>query len=232
MRIFLDLETIPDQTPGALDAIRATIKPPGQYTKPDSIAKWMAENAEAEAGKLWRKTALAGTSGEIVCIGFAVGDDGEVETLHRSPGESEADLLRAFWLRTAALVVDRFHGHAAGVEFVGHNVAFDLRFLKQRSTVHRIMPLLRINPDARHGAGHLFDTMAEWAGPRDFIGLDALCKALGVESPKDGEMDGSQVYDAWAAGKVEEIAAYCKKDVEAARECYRVLTFQSREEAA
>lgn len=225
MRIFVDIETIPDQTPGALDAIRATVKPPANYSKADTIAKWMAENGEAEAERAWRKTALSGTSGEVVCVGFAVGDDGEIESLHRSPGESEADLLRAFWRRVGGLVLDEHHHHAAGVEWCGHNVAFDLRFLKQRSTVHRIMPTLKTNPDARHGAGHVFRTMAEWAGVRDTISLDALCKALGVESPKAGGFDGSQVYDAWIAGKAGEVAEYCKKDVEAARQCYRRLAF-------
>jgi hypothetical protein len=83
MKIFLDLETIPDQAPGALEAIRATIKPPANYSKPDTIAKWMSDNGPLEADKQWRKTALSGTSGQIICIGFSFGENAGVETLFR-----------------------------------------------------------------------------------------------------------------------------------------------------
>ena len=222
---YVDIETIPDQAPGALDAIRQTIRPPANYSKPETVAKWMAENAEADADRQWRKTALSGTSGGIVCVGFAVGDS-PVEALHRSPGDPEKGLLAALWERLSALVLDEGHGHGAAVEWCGHNVGFDLRFLRQRSIVHRVAPTLRIDPNAGHGAGHLFCTMQEWAGIRETIGLDALCKALGIESPKDGGMDGGKVYDAWAEGRADEVAAYCKRDVEAVRAVYNALTFR------
>ncbi len=231
MKIFLDLETIPDQTPGALAAIRVATKPPGNITKAESIQKWMDENAGTAADTAWRKTALNGTSGEIVVIGFAFGENGDVETLHRSPGDPEAGLIRDFWL-AVAMALEGHHGPHGGVEFVGHNlINFDARFIRQRSIIHGIRPSVKLDPGARHNGGHLFDTMQEWAGFKEYITLDALCKALGIESPKADGMDGSKVYDAWIAGRAEEIAAYCKKDVEQMREVWRRLTFHVAEAA-
>ena len=58
--LYLDIETIPDQTPGALEAIRASIEPPGNISKPETIAKWMEENAVAKSEEAWRKTGARG----------------------------------------------------------------------------------------------------------------------------------------------------------------------------
>lgn len=231
MKIFIDIETIPTQSPEDMQEIFDGIKPPGNISKPETIEKWMREKAAAEAEKQWRKTALSGTSGEIVVIGAAV-EDGEAYTVQRDVGISEGNLLDVFWLGIADLVSERFPESSQvdldGIKplWIGHNVEFDVRFLKQRSIVHQIKPTLDIRPNERHGFGHLFCTMQEWAGYREFIKLDTLCKALGIENPKDCGMDGSKVYDAWIEGRVDEIAAYCKRDVEAVREIYRRMMFQ------
>jgi 3'-5' exonuclease len=45
--------------------------------------------------------------------------------------------------------------------------------------------------------------------------LDFACKAFGVESPKDQGMDGFSVGPYYRAGRIREIAAYCRRDVEA-----------------
>jgi len=55
--------------------------------------------------------------------------------------------------------------------------------------------------------------------------LYKLCRALGVESPK-GEIDGSRVWEYVKAGRLYDVAEYCKKDVEATRQVYKRMTFQ------
>ena len=57
--------------------------------------------------------------------------------------------------------------------------------------------------------------MQLWCGNRDSIGLDELCKILGIEG--NGDMDGSKVYDMWLAGEHEKIGEYCSQDVEKVR---------------
>jgi predicted PolB exonuclease-like 3'-5' exonuclease len=66
--------------------------------------------------------------------------------------------------------------------------------------------------------------MTAWAGARNRVSLDKLCKAFGIETPKGG-IDGSKVWDYVKAGKIDEVAAYCARDVEATRKVYKRLTF-------
>jgi hypothetical protein len=58
------------------------------------------------------------------------------------------------------------------------------------------------------------------------ISLDKLCTALGVVSPKVNGVDGSMVYDLWAADEHDKLARYNAADVAAAREVYFRLNFQ------
>ena len=47
-----------------------------------------------------------------------------------------------------------------------------------------------------------------------------------MESPKSGGVDGSQVYDFYLAGRLQEINAYCLRDVRVTRAIYRRMTFE------
>jgi DNA polymerase elongation subunit (family B) len=53
--------------------------------------------------------------------------------------------------------------------------------------------------------------------------LDFACKAFGVESPKEHGMDGFSVGPYYRAGRIREIAAYCRRDVEATAGLFRKL---------
>src|SRR5262249_32658056 len=50
--------------------------------------------------------------------------------------------------------------------------------------------------------------------------LDFACKVFGVESPKEQGMDGYSVGPYYRAGRVREIALYCRRDVEATARLY------------
>ena len=60
MKLFFDIETIPTSNKEVMDNILAGISAPGNYTKPETIAKWMDENAHTIFDKELRKTALDG----------------------------------------------------------------------------------------------------------------------------------------------------------------------------
>lgn len=216
MNLFLDIETIPIQAPGALEEIRATIEPPGNISKPESIAKWMAENADAKAEDLWRKTALDGTQGEIVTIGFA-GYRDDVCTAYRGFGTSEGDLLQNAFDAMAQYDLD-------GVRVVGHGVGFDVRFLFQRAVILGIKPPFSLPVDRRYNDDRMFCTMLAWAGWGNRISLADLCAALGITVKSNG-LDGSLVWDYIKAGRQEEVAAYCAEDVEAVRQVFYRLNF-------
>lgn len=217
-KLFIDIETIPGQGMGVYKEIAAGIAPPGNITKPESIERWMQEKAPEKIDHEWRKTSLDGTQGEVAVVSWAMDED-EVQCLardYRARG-SERELLEELWTRLK---------EENPVLWVGHYLTeFDLRFLWQRSVINRVPPSVPIPYDQGAYGRDVFDTMTAWAGRRGSIKLEALCKALGIDTGNDG-MDGSQVWDYVKEGRVSEVAEYCKRDVAAVREAYRRMTFR------
>lgn len=245
MRLPFDLETIPAQG-GAFDeffeAEKTNFKAPGTLTKTQVLAdfgvtdkdpdwkykskdecvtlweeRFAAIKAPEVAEEKWRKTALDGTRGEIVVIGFML--DGAAESMHRQLNESEGDLLQNFY--------DTLARHITSTKplFIGHNIGgFDLKFLFQRSVILGVEPSVNLPIHGRHGQDY-FDNMVEWTGNRNsFIKQDALAKALGLPGKPD-DIDGSKVWDFVRDGMVERVAEYCCDDVAQAHAIYRRLNF-------
>lgn len=233
MQIVLDIETIPSQHPDALTQARATIAPPATLKKPESIAAWWEHEADAAAQAAWRKQALdGGLHGEIISISACTPDCEKVWGKCRAVGESEADLLRGFfaeievWERSIAERLP--HTSSAWpldpVWPIAHNAAFDLGFLWRRARVLGVaVPRWLPSPMGRAGKDYGC-TMQTWAGFGNRVTLDALCRALGVASPKEGGIDGSKVFDAWLQGRRGEIEAYNTRDAIATAMCWTRLT--------
>lgn len=226
--LYIDIETIPAQRPDVLEEIRATIKPPGNIKKPESVEAWMKDEAPAAAEDAYRKTGLDGAYGQICVIGFAI-DDKAPRTVWSADWENpgcERKVLEDFYLALNDAVSPSYE---RAITAVGHNVAgFDLRFMVQRSIVKGVRPhgiIARAAQAKPWEADKVFDTMAQWSGAGKSISLDKLCKALGVPSPK-GDITGATVWDAVKAGRIAEVAEYCAGDVIATREVHRRLTFQ------
>jgi len=210
--VYLDIETIPSQSPALLAKFRAEVKAPAQYKKPESIAEWIKENADQAALDAMAKTSFDPAYGHICTIGYAHGD-GDVSTIWAEKVEDEAHLIKAFF---QSLPSETF----AAPTFIGHYISgFDLRFILCRAVVLGV-PIPPVFPrDVKPWAKGIFDTMTAWAGARDTISQDRLCEALGIEG-KNG-FDGSMVAAAWADGKHDQIAKYCADDVRKVREIHR-----------
>lgn len=214
MQIIFDLETAPSQQLGARELVRASIKPPGTLKKPESIAAWWANEADAAVEDAYRRQSLdGGLAGEVISIA-ACTPDGRQWVRCRTQEEKESELLLAFgaqvesWIDQDARAVAEGFNYAQDPFLIAHNAAFDLGFLWRRCIVNGVrLPFKVPGPMARAGQ-HYGDTMSAWAGYGNRVSLDALCRALGVPSPKDNGMDGSQVFDAWLAGEHERIAQY------------------------
>lgn len=244
MNIFIDIETIPDQRAGALDAFiadaRENFRAPSGMTKEQAAAdlgmtdpseikftskdamlvKWCErfrdEKAVEVAEQNWRKTSFDGAQGQIACIGFAC--DGEIALCEY--GMSEAMIIEGFfdWL-------DDFHVVHDMPRFIGHNIiGFDLRFLWQRAMVIGVRPPLWLPRNPKPWDDNVFDTMTQWAGNENRISLDNLCKALGVQCKTEG-IDGSLVWDYVRDGRINEVADYCRNDVEITRDAFYRMTF-------
>lgn len=239
MNLFLDIETIPAQRPDVMEEIRssckadleaalACVKAPANYKDAEKIAEYVsAKQAELQAAHeseveaAYRKTGLDGAFGQVCVIGWAMDDD-EPQVLMDM---NEGPLLRQFSdaLRTIPA------NEVFQTTVIGHNLAaFDLRFLTQRSIVNGVRPHPVIGRAASAKPWEqekVYDTMVQWAGVGGKISLDKLCKALSIASPKS-DLDGSKVWDYVQAGRIQEVADYCKRDVQAVRSVFWRMTFQ------
>ena len=205
--LFLDIETIPTDLDWVIDDLRANIKPPAQYKKPDSIAEWMEANAEQALADAIHSTGLDGSYGRITCIGYAF-DDEPVQTVGTHLQMTEHTILADF----AADINSR-----KITKIVGHNIIdFDMEFLKKRAIIHGVkieLPFLASKYDSV-----FFDTMTKWSAQKR-IKMDKLARVLGIKGKSD--VDGSMVWDMHQRGEHQAIADYCADDVRMVREIYK-----------
>jgi len=200
MKLFFDLETIPapkELRQASIDSERKKYR-----------NKEIAEDDE----QLYRQSALSGDFGRIVCIGYAIDD----ETAQIISGQ-EVDILNKWW------EISR-----RATKFIGHNIIeFDIPFLYKRSVVLKTRPSQLI-PVKKFQTENIYDTSKEWSRWDNYsnISLHHLSIALGLPSSKEGGIDGSQVFDRFLAGEMEEIYQYCKRDVDLTRKIYKRMLFE------
>jgi DNA polymerase elongation subunit (family B) len=205
IKLFLDIETLPCE-----EKDREMIV---------SILKKKNSNAEKDPEQLFLETGFDGTFGRICCIAYIKEYQGGAIEKDVLRGD-EKEILQKFWeaARDASL-------------FIGHNILeFDLPFIHQRSMIHGVRPTQYIN-FAKYRSSPIYDTMKEWTkwafnqGPK----LDTLAKVLSLPTSKD-DMDGSQVYPYFLDGKLDDICAYCMKDVILTRQVYYRMNFDEASE--
>lgn len=259
VEITADLETLPDMRPESLESFRhdaaTNFKAPSDMTKERACAElgmtdaneikftskdkalslW-AERFKDELGETvaqanWRKTAFDGAKGQICVIGLKA-DDGAPVSFYRDDWENP-NAEREIIAEAFGYIADTYQANSMrSPVFIGHRIAaFDLPFLFKRACILRIKPPSIIPFGAKPWDESVFDTHDRWCARNEFIKLDALCEALGVEG-KTGGMDGSQVADAVFDGRIGEVAAYCEGDVDAAYRAYQRMTFAALSIAA
>jgi len=202
-----------------------SVRPPAVLKRAESIAAWERDDKPAAIEEALLKTALDGTYGQIVCVGVAVDNEPPITIESDSSDpltlEHEMGVLRNLfaWLRA-----NRAGTHGLRPTIVGHNlIGFDLPFLWRRSVVHGLRPPFWLPRNPKPWAEGIADTMLMWAGDRGTIGMDRLCRVLGVAGK--GDISGADVWPLVQAGNLAEVAAYCRDDVERTRALYRRMTF-------
>ncbi|MCO6407318.1 3'-5' exonuclease family protein [Hoeflea alexandrii] len=214
MHLYLDIETIPTADPIIIERVAANVTPPASMKKADTIAAWEAEKKPEAVAEAVSKTGLNGAYGHVAFIGFALDDDPVECWSWPLYHEDERALLAGFSEALSDIPFGRIP------TIVGHNIAnFDLRFLWQRAIVLGVRMPSWFPRDPKPWGDDVFDTMTKWAGARDYIKMDELCFALGIDGK--GDIDGSMVGELFAAGEYQKIADYCIDDVEKVRQVHR-----------
>jgi len=194
------------------------------------------EDQNAEEDRVFKSGSLAATSGRILSIAVHVGSlagvefegdqvDNECVFGIDSFGEEESE--------HQALIqfLELMGGFDPEIdEIVGHNIiAFDLPFIFQRCLVNNIAVRPFINL-AEFNVRGVYDTMYRWwLGAKNRVALDDIAWALGIESSKTDEVDGSRVLELYQAGKLIEIREYNLNDVRLTRKVYeRIVSMFGR----
>ena len=226
----LDIETL--ALPGFRDRVGPKLEKDLKlgYMRLEQQQRYL-EDIAAEEERVYQLGSLNATSGRVLSIAVHVGaiPGFEIEGLTSNQGEhafgideegneqEEAEALRGF----LALISD-FDLECD--EIVGHNIiGFDLPFIFQRCLVNNIAARPPVNLGEYNVRG-VFDTMKGWwLGSRNRVGLDDVAWALGIESSKTDEVEGSKVFDLYQAGRLAEIREYNLNDVRVTRKVYERL---------
>ena len=186
------------------------------------------EDIAAEEERCYALGALSATSGRVLSIAVHVGPIPGLEFPDLGPASSEhvfgidADGFeqpeKRALLDFLALMKD-FDCDCD--ELVGHNIiGFDLPFIFQRSLAHGIPARPFVNL-AEYNVRGVFDTMHRWwLGAKRHVSLDDIAWALGIESSKTADVEGSKVFDLYQAGKLDQIREYNLNDVRVTRKIY------------
>jgi hypothetical protein len=232
MKLYFDLETAPGAAPWLRQEAERATKPPASIKKPETLAKWEAEEKRALVGETYRKFALAPETGEIISIAAVADDDAEFVRC-RAPADDEGQLLTDFFawvverLEVRRQVITAPDGHEwpsdrEDVHLVAHNAAFDVPYLRGRCVALGVKPSFRL-PSGMDRPGKSYScTMQAWAGYGGRVSLRRLALALALPDPK-GDMGGAGVYDAWLIGRLEDIADYNLSDARTVKTVYEKM---------
>lgn len=138
----------------------------------------------------------------------------------------EKEMLEKFW----ALATRYTHF----VTYSGRSL--DMPFLLLRSAIHGLKPskdlmraryLYQQSPDAQHI--DLYEQLSFYGAVNRLGGLHLACRAFGIETPKDDQIDGSKVGQFFKDKKYLDIARYNARDLSSTAQLYekwkQFLTF-------
>ncbi|HSK63786.1 MAG TPA: ribonuclease H-like domain-containing protein, partial [Pyrinomonadaceae bacterium] len=186
------------------------------------------EDIAAEEERCYALGALNATSGRVLSIALHVGPIPGLEFPGFGPEASEHvfGIDKAGWEEDEKTALQNFVHFMKDFdpdcdELVGHNIiGFDLPFIFQRCLVHSIQVRPFVNLGEYNVRG-VFDTMHRWwLGAKRHVSLDDVAWALGIESSKTSEVEGSKVFDLYQAGKLDLIREYNLNDVRVTRKVY------------
>ncbi len=223
----LDIETL--ALPGYRDRVGPKLEKDLRlgYMRLEQQQRYL-EDIAAEEERVYQLGSLNSTSGRVLSIAVHVGSTPgfEIEGLAQAQSEYVFGIDKAGNEQPEAQALSDFlqlmsDFDAECDEIVGHNIiGFDLPFIFQRCLANNIAAKPFVNLGEYNVRG-VFDTMRGWwLGGRQRVGLDDVAWALGFESSKTSEVEGSKVFDLYQAGRLAEIREYNLNDVRVTRKVY------------
>jgi uncharacterized protein YprB with RNaseH-like and TPR domain len=207
MTKYFDIESRRTNDPAVIARLQASVQPPGNISKAETLAAWWKDKAPAAQLAAVEQTSLDGTYGRLASFAWAY-DDSIVRCVY---GDDELGMLHGahdFFANNPSLLV-AFNGE------------FDLRFLKQRMIINRIPVPTAINV-ALSKRDAYFDPMHEWAGFRGYVKQVELERVFGIE--REDSITGADVGTAIDCGDWAAIERHNIADVTNLREIYKRIT--------
>ena len=178
---------------------------------------WFQKRFPEDDGKSFdyvfqKRTALVPEFAKVVCVSVSfVTDKNEIKSQTFS-SDNEYDVLKE-----TQKLLDRCG--KLGFYLCGHNLKnFDIPMLSKRMVINGILPpSILPSYDTKPWEIKAIDTKELWQfGSYTPIGsLDLMCACLDIPTPKDGEINGGMVHEAyWSHNRLKEISEYCEKDVD------------------
>ena len=186
------------------------------------------DDIAAEEERCYSLGSLSATSGRVLSIAVHVGPVAGVDLGGLKQAESEyvfgidVDGFEQGERRALHDFLDLMKDFdSESDELVGHNlIGFDLPFIFQRCLVQemKVRPFVNLSDYSVRG---VFDTMHHWwLGAKRNVSLDDIAWALGIESSKTSEVEGSKVFELYQSGRLELIREYNLNDVRVTRKIY------------
>jgi len=224
MALVFDIETIGEEW-DSLD--ETTQKSLTRWAKRESRTD---EEYEVALKDLKEGLGFSPLTGEIVAIGVYDTEKGKGAVYFSAPGaslsETEEDGIKYKPMSEKEMLESFWEGAKSYKEFVTFNGrGFDAPFLALRSMVHGIRPTRDLLEGRylyqQRGAKHidLQDQLTFYGAWHKKPSIHLFCRALGIESPKEGGA-GDEVAPMYKAGKYLEIAKYNAGDLRATATLY------------
>lgn len=221
--LCFDLESVPLAAALAAPYPKDKRNPPGNYSKPEAIAKWYEKDEAEWKADRSRECALSPRLGRIVAIGFAVAgdnDDGGPWTMAAHTEVAEAAIIAELWRQ-----IEIRDGRIIGF----NSLTFDVPFFLFRSMLNGVKPTVPVKTlrdwTRRYSYSPHYDVRAVLTGwdNRTTGTLTDWASCLGI--PCDDTTKGSDIHALYQAGDFDAIAEHCRADVAVTKQLYeRVST--------
>jgi predicted PolB exonuclease-like 3'-5' exonuclease len=179
----------------------------------DWFLKRFPEDQGSEIDQIYvNRAALVPEFSRIVCASFAfVTPDGKIHTQTFSDDNEKVLLQGINDLLNKVFRMDFW--------LCGHNIKmFDIPVLQKRMVINGIKPSpLLPGYETKPWEIKAIDTMDIWKMGNNFAlsSLELMCAAMNVPSPKEGEVTGNRVHEAfYDHNQLDLIVEYCERDVE------------------